>query len=198
MMQQHYSRRKTRTTGGFSLIEMLVAVAIFSIVMMVAVGALLMMVDANRKAQGLKSAINNVNFALESMSRNIRFGTNYHCTNGLGAPASLSNPLNCTNGANIVAFEAYDGDPDNYTDQVVYRYNNFAIERSVNAGGTFIPITAPEVSIDHFQFYVTGAPDSDTLQPRVLMVIRGHIGNTPKTRTEFNLQTTVSQRILDL
>ena len=64
---------------AFSLIEIMVAVAIFSVVMLVAVGSLIALIDANRKAQAIKSVMNNLNFAVESMVRNARVGTDFHC-----------------------------------------------------------------------------------------------------------------------
>ena len=67
---------------GFTLVEMIVSVALFGIVMLVAVGALLSVVAANRQSQAIKTVINNLNFALESMSRNILTGSNYRCPSG--------------------------------------------------------------------------------------------------------------------
>src|SRR3990167_4369943 len=64
---------------GFSLIEILVSIAIFSVVMITAAGALLATIDANHKAQAIQLAMNNLGFALESMSRVIREGNTYHC-----------------------------------------------------------------------------------------------------------------------
>ncbi len=49
---------------GFTLIEMIVAVAVFSIVMVVGAGALLSIVDANRRGQAQQTVINNLNFAI--------------------------------------------------------------------------------------------------------------------------------------
>src|SRR3989344_1570356 len=65
---------------GFTLLEMIVSITIFTVVALVAVGALLKVVDANKKAQSLKSTINNLNFALDSMSREMRVGSNYFCS----------------------------------------------------------------------------------------------------------------------
>jgi len=62
--------------NGFTLIEMLVAVSLFVFVMLIGVGVLLSIIDANRKARALSSVMNNLNFALESMSRNIRVEQN--------------------------------------------------------------------------------------------------------------------------
>ena len=69
---------------GFTLIEVLVSTGIFTVVMVIALGALLAMVERDRKAQTLKTVINNLNFALDSMSRAIRTGEEYHCGSSSG------------------------------------------------------------------------------------------------------------------
>src|SRR3990167_4918000 len=71
-----------RTNAGFTLVEMIVAVGLFSLVMLVSVGALLALTGANRKAQALQSVMNNLNIALDGMVRSIRMGSNYSCDGG--------------------------------------------------------------------------------------------------------------------
>src|SRR3989344_3450237 len=68
-----------RKSRGFTLIEMMVSTSIFIMVMVVAAGAILSISSANRKSQATKVAIDNLSFALESMSRHIRVGTDYSC-----------------------------------------------------------------------------------------------------------------------
>ena len=179
---------------------MLVSVALFSGVMLIAVGALLSLIDANRKAQALNSIMNNLNFALENMSRNLRVGTNYHCETlaAIAPPADIDTPTNCINGGKYLAFESSKGSLNNNADQVVYRVIDKTLEKSANSGQDFVAITAPEVSIDDFFFYVDGNALNDNRQPRVVMILHGSAGNKAKTKTEFNLQTMVSQRILDI
>src|SRR3989338_5348699 len=89
---------------GFTLIEMIVAVALFAVVMLVSVGALLSLVGANRKAQALQSVMNNLNIALDGMVRSIRMGTSYRC-----ASSAPSDP-NCQDGGQCFYFEPYGGD----------------------------------------------------------------------------------------
>ncbi len=50
---------------GFTLIEIIVSVAIFTVVMLISVGAVLNAVNANRKAQSLNTIVNNLNLALK-------------------------------------------------------------------------------------------------------------------------------------
>lgn len=67
------------TQVGFSLVEMIVALAVFSIVITTAVGALLMLVATNQQLQAEQSVMTNLSFALDSMTREIRTGTEYFC-----------------------------------------------------------------------------------------------------------------------
>jgi hypothetical protein len=81
----------------------------------------------------------------------------------------------------------------------VYRINGSQLEKSSNGGSTFVGITAPEVTIESFNFYVTGAEIAgDNSQPRVVMILQGSAGVSDKIKTNFNIQATVSQRLLDL
>jgi len=194
---------------GFTLIELMVSVAVFSVVMLVAISTLLSIVDANKKAQALKSVMNNLNFALESMSREIRVGTNYHCEEspaGPYDPLDLAIPQDCgVGGGQLLALESSDGDFTDNDDQLVYRLNSSvsggSIERSLDAGATWTAITAPEVNISEFTFYVTGTETyfpalSNTQQPRVTMSIQG-VAGAGNASTTFTVQATVSQRLLD-
>ncbi len=206
---------------GFTLIELLVSVGIFMVVMLITIGALVGMADADRKAQSIQAVVDNLNFALDDMSRNIRTGMTYHCVeNGIdpgGEPiGNLSLTSNCGfNGSSYMAFEGAGGSSSNPNDQIVYwfapaatcgpGYTGGCIEKSVNSGQTFLPLTSPQVFIDSLRFYVTGtcpltsgsgcAPDS--LQPKAVIVLSAHIQLTAQTKTTIELQTTVTQRIFD-
>ena len=169
---------------GFSLIEILVSVAIFSVVMVTAAGALLTTIDANHKAQAIQSVMNNLNFALESMSRAIRMSDTYHCGN-LG---TLSEPRDCDLGDSFLAFNR---NSDNKT--VYYYLSGTQIFREVD--GEALAISSPEITVTNLKFYVKGAGVSGDTQPRVTIVVQGYAGATEKIRTPFNLQTTISQRM---
>jgi prepilin-type N-terminal cleavage/methylation domain-containing protein len=196
---------KPGSIRGFTLIELMVAVSIFAIVMMVGVGALLTMVEANKRAQGINQVSNNLNAAVEQMSRSIRVGSTYYCgdTAVPPSPLILSQPRDCANnGGLLFAFEATGGDPDDIGDQVVFRLNGTQLERSLESGanGTWVALTAPEVKISNFRFYVTGSTplgSGDTEQPRVLMIIRG-VAELQGIQTDFTVQSSVTQRLIDI
>lgn len=78
-----------KNNSGFTLIEIIVSLAIFTIVAVVAVGAFIKILDANKKAQALQSATNNLNFALESMTREMRVGSLYTIGSTFGSISKL-------------------------------------------------------------------------------------------------------------
>lgn len=174
---------------GFTLIEIMTAVSIFIVVLTISSGAIISVFDANRKAQTLRSSLNNLNLAIEAMSREMRFGKAYHCLNS----GTLTTPNNCPSGGSFISFLSTGNQ------QMVYKLNGTTIERSTDGGVTYIPMTSPDVVVQNLSFYVLGAGPvpTNTLQPKVLVVLKGYVGNSVKTRTDFSVQTLVSQRTLD-
>lgn len=189
---------------GFTLVEMMVSVAIFTVVMTIALGALLSMSESDRKAQTLKAVINNLNFSLDSMSRSIRTGTNYHC----GSSGTLTDGRDCT--ASPDTFFAYQSASGA---TVVYRLETSdaalcgqpagkvgCIVRSTNGGSanSYAPLTSAEVYINTLNFYVIGAAEvPSSKQPKVIILISGVVTVSGTQTSPFNLQTSVTQRLYD-
>lgn len=204
---------------GFTLVEMIVSLAIFSIVATVALGALVSIVSANKKAQTLQSTITNLNFALESLSREMRVGGKYHCENnqvGTFNPGSSLSPLSCDADANnFLAFEssrkitgpsattcfaviAYKfelntatADPNDY---ILSRAEQESCNDTLGSAGSipFIPIISPEdVRITNFAIQVT-----NNTYPLAFIMISGYTGVRDREKTEFTVQTAVSPRLL--
>lgn len=186
--------------AGFTLIEMMVSVTIFSFVMLVAAGALITIIDGNRKAQSQQTAFSNIDFFLESFSRSVRVGSTYRCvqSNGDLNNTALDNPQDCAGGADTLAFEPFGGLIGVFGDQVVYRLNNGQVERSINGGASFVPVTSSDVVVENLDFYVRGSSPSDSEQPFVLVSMNGYVGATQKSRVNFNVQTSITQRLLDI
>lgn len=187
---------------GFSLVEMVVAVALFAVIMLVAIGALLALVDANRKARTLESVMNNLNISLDSMIRAVRMGTNYNCGSTL-----IPNPstgADCETGATLLSFAPYGSDETQQAERTVYSFEVDAagagrLYRSQDGGDNSIPITAQEIDIDEVTFYAIGTKPGDVTQPKVVVVVKGTAGGENlKTRTTFYIQATAVQRSLDI
>lgn len=110
-------RIKKNNSKGFTLLEMIVAVGVFAVLASLSVGSLLMLMGAQKKAASLQSIQDNLRFALEAMSKDIRFGDQYYCSNNpedtaFPLPFKLVGPIyptDCTlasGGGKLIAFQA--------------------------------------------------------------------------------------------
>jgi prepilin-type N-terminal cleavage/methylation domain-containing protein len=179
--------------SGFTLVEMMVAIAVFSIVMVTAMSALLNVIDANNKARAIKTAINNVSFALEGISKDMRMGTGYGCIDVTGTT------IPCVPAGNIgIRYKSPRAAEGKYA---YYKFKDTAIyeclerEEFDSCGTTvdFEPITSGEVKITKAVFYVLGT-NNVLKQPRMIFTLSGEAGIKDRIATTFDLQTTVSQR----
>lgn len=179
--------------SGFTLVEIIIAVTLFSLVVFISLGALITIFDANRRAQATRTVIDNLNFALEDMTRTVRFGSDYHC----GISGTITDPRDCPSGDTLFATN-FEGAT------IVYALCGNAIKRSDNgdtncSSNNMKAITSPETIIDHLRFYSFGSESvTDTNQPYVVAVIRGYVGNKPTTQSVFSIQTLMSRRTLDI
>jgi hypothetical protein len=161
---------------GFTLIEMLISTTIFIVVMLVAVGSLISVIDANRKSRTLQLAFDNVHASVEYVSRHIRDGKNYACDD--------SGSIDCESSS--FHFESISGQ------EVIYKLENGHIVRVID--GEEAHITSDAVRIDLLNFEVIGHTDDD-VQPRVIITLKGMAGEGTDFATDFNVQTTVSKRL---
>ncbi len=181
---------KQVTKKGFTLIEILISVGIFAVLVTVALGSIASIFDANRKSQSLKAIITNLNFAVEVMAREIRFGENYHC----GEDGDIEEPQNCSSGSDFISFLSAEGI------QIAYTVEDSQLKKSEDGGETFLGVTAPDITIEHLKFFVLGAGqvlENEFLQPKVIILLRGYAGSKPTTQSTFILETSISQRVLD-
>lgn len=192
---------KAPTNTGFTLLETVVGIGVFSVLMLMGTVALFTTIHAQRKTAASQQLIQNLDFAVDSMIRTIRTGTDYYC--GVeGSPATYAVPTSCTSGilnTGVLAIEGYLGDEGNNNDQIVFKFEDGQIMKSTQGGGTgtFVALTSETVNITQLYFRVYGAEAGDNLQPRVFILIDGTVGTGSNLETPFTIQTTVSQRRFD-
>jgi prepilin-type N-terminal cleavage/methylation domain-containing protein len=214
------------TQAGFTLVEVLVSLAIFSIVVVSALGAMLAISDANRRVQQTRSVMDNLSLAIESISRNLRLGYMYHCAVYTSTPgviprtaAQMETSANCTspNYGNFISFWDQYREPTVPTEYASYYYLREFPDPSdlvdgkrgvimyknytTPAGDPGVALTSPDIDVQNLRFYVLGANPSEknNKQPRVIIVISGktQIGKAQEP-VEINIQTTVTQRSLNI
>ncbi len=182
---------------GFTLIELMVSITVFSVVMLSSMGAVMTVLNANRKSESLRSVMDNLSFTLDTMTRTIRFGSTYHC----GASGNLSLPKDCdgSSGDNN-SLTVQDSDGNQVTFSLVTVAGVGQIMRTINSG-VALPMTSPDVNIQSFSFWVFGTTpysSGNLLQPKVIVLVKGFVAGVNMTDSSFILQTTISQRKLDL
>lgn len=205
---------------GFTLVEMLIVLGLFSFIMTLATGVLYTTQAINVKLQETQSVLDNVNLSMDAMSREIRYGTNFHCASTL-QEAESSLRKSCSyynNGGKFLFFKPNDAMHDE--DRVAY-YASTTQDGDVilkdeyfGSGGAFsnrYQITANDAKIKSLVFYVVGANTTsgsstmdvgsvrDYVQPLVTMDLSGETKpiTSSASSTKFIIQLTVSSRALD-
>ena len=211
LLKTKFLRKKSQNkfsqfASGFTLIELLVATSIFVIVMVVALSTLLAVNNASKRSQALRSAMDNLNFAMENMSRNIRYGYAFGCVSTTGSvnfntncslSVATANPIMGSSGVVFKLYNAATAATDYYLYQMNGTTGAYYIERCITAGGSgspvCAPITSPDLNITALRFAVYGADTSDGYQPGVFAYIEG-TAKVGKEQSPFKIQTFFTQR----
>lgn len=164
-----------RNNKGFTLLEMLISLTIFSAVVIISLASVVTVVEVNKTSRALSSGVNDFNFAFESMTRTIKSGIN---------------PVASANSLTIDGFAKGSKINDSRV-KITYRLGTNtngtgSIEKQVG-NGPFLPITSPHMNITGLKFQVVRVE-----QPRVRINLAGMISNNIDTK--FDIQTMVSQR----
>jgi len=207
---------QSKNIQGFTLIEMIVSLAVFSIVVTTAIGAMLVLISTNQQLQAEQNVITNLSFALDTMTREIRTGDKYYCANsGSGDDLKVftedqesigTATKNCivqsTYQYRGVSFfeggESLTKDTTVASNRISYFYdfNQKAIFRRLG-NETAQAITSSGLVITDMQFFVSGAVVGDDEQPTVTIYIEAKEKDDAEAKT-YHLETTVTQRILDI
>jgi prepilin-type N-terminal cleavage/methylation domain-containing protein len=164
---------------GYTLIELIVSVAIFSIVMLVASAAFLSLISLDRKARATNDVVSNLSYVIDSMERSIRTGTAYHASPGTDFWFTDANGR----------FVQY---------RLTVTGTRGQIEEKIDTGA-WAALTDPRVDVENLVFYPAGTVPSDTVQPTVIFTIRGTITPDPQSAPiEFVTESSATQRLIDI
>jgi prepilin-type N-terminal cleavage/methylation domain-containing protein len=189
--------RKT-TYRGFSLVEMIVAMGVFSVVLILVVSVVVGVVGSLHKSIAVKDVLDNERFILELITKELRTGSDYRkvSTAPPGCPAATVGGLE---------FTSFNQAPS--LKRLYFRQNDVIWRIAMTSPGNINCTTSPpeqlsssDVVVDNMNFTVyggTGGPNDG--QPRVTVSIKMH-SSDPKfgAKTSLNLQTTITQRTRDL
>lgn len=200
---------------GFSLVELVVAIGIFSVVMTIAFGSFVSLLDTQRQMQALKSVSGNLNSSVESMTRDIRFGSYYYC-NAEGDSWKDERDYNVTGGDDGDYKEAQECSSlaltfhrekvgEDQKKRIRYYLEGAGTEddpgqimKQVNdlqdENGEFEErsVTAPEVNIKELRFFVDRQTEGGPAL--VVLEVDGEVVMPGREQADFSLQTSNSQR----
>ena len=174
---------------GFTLVETMIAVTLFTILMTIGSGAVLNTSSIYRKTANLRTAIDNLSFVMEDMARNLRLGSDLNCRTDLDPNCQDDISVSFTPVAGGTWVYGINPNPD--------QNEFYFLEKSKDGGTSFERLTSPEINIDFIKsgFEVSGV-DPASGQPMVTIRISGKV-IYKDLESEINLQTTVSQRLLE-
>ncbi len=200
--------KKKNTENGFTLIELLVSTSIFAIVAIGAISILLGSQAAYKRISNNRMAIDNINLVLNSMTREIKFGTSYGCINTSGNFFSSSNYPSFSssdtfgdsigNNCNALIFT-----PQGATSTKIVYYLNTdkasvnEVEYNLSAGayvnmGDF-SITSSDLNINNFWFDIIGSQSNDYLQPSVKIFVSSIVSLTKNSQGVVSTTTLIGQ-----
>jgi prepilin-type N-terminal cleavage/methylation domain-containing protein len=198
------STRAHTQQAGFTILEVMIAMAIFIVLVTIGIGSVLEAMSAHERTKNVRTVMDNLNFIMEDMARNVRLGSEIRCvTSSPDSPYTSSGdviPQSCPNGSNQIVFRSLTGAHLMYTVSLPNTPVPNQILKSVNDEPAQF-VTPAEVVVDPARsgFTVTGAPtisDNDFAQPTVTIRLAGTI-TYKGVPSDFAIQTTVTVRQLD-
>ncbi|NCO61882.1 prepilin-type N-terminal cleavage/methylation domain-containing protein [Candidatus Kaiserbacteria bacterium] len=190
--------------NGFTLVEMLVALSLFTIVVTIVAGSILVLISGNQQVVKEQSVMANMSFVMDSMTREIRTGKNYYCDSSFGSQPDANQNQDCVSGNKAISFvEAGNSITGSNNGRIAYYFDstNKTIMRKV---GNSSPqsIVSNDIYIKSAKFFVTGTKSlsdnsPDVNQPTVTIVITATESSVSGEKP-ITLQTTITQRELDL
>lgn len=165
---------KKHTQRGFTLIEMIVSLSLFISVMTVAASSMLSVIDANRKSQATNTAVDNLNFVIDDMSRSLRTGKAW-VVQPDGKKISF-----IPQGKTVANTTSYFLDAGQIKTQV--------------GSGPDQALTDPKLIVEKLTFYVDAGANT---QPFLHLLLKAYVGDKAKYRSDVNISTTISQRTLN-
>ncbi len=169
-----------KSGAGFTLIETMVAVFIFTLLIGGGIGLLISSFSAQKTAFSLSQAVREEANTLEYVGRSLR-----QAQKDLG-PTCLAvrgDNFNLINGASGIKFITHDG----LCDQFLLAGSQIMEQKS---SGPQIALTSTNVQVSALKFTLLGQSQTDQIQPRVTvsMMINGISSQTSVSQRNFDIQ----------
>jgi prepilin-type N-terminal cleavage/methylation domain-containing protein len=196
VLTKYFRMPRPESQSGYLLIELLVAMTVFSIIVIIAVGSFVNVLRTQRQVAALSAAESNLGIVMEEMAREMRTGYLF-CTNTNG---TLDSTCGCS------PFESESGSEEVCSDLKFTNAEGDNVEYFLNTSGTLeksVNVAAPQeitgnnVKVKYFNFILFGNTPGDHWNPRVTITVGIHPNDAALSGNVLNLETTVSARQID-
>jgi|AntAceMinimDraft_18_1070375.scaffolds.fasta_scaffold15900_4 prepilin-type N-terminal cleavage/methylation domain-containing protein len=174
---------------GFTLIEVLVTVGIFSILIVAIIGIFVSALRIEKNVLGSKKVLGQISYAAEYMTRALRMAekdkTGICIPSGSNYESAIENKIKFINALQ-------DGDCQEFflKDGKI----KFQTKAEIPLPPSPIELTSSDIIVDNLKFSILGEVQGDGLQPFVTIYIEAHSQDSPPLK----IQVSVSQRNLDV
>ncbi|TES96829.1 prepilin-type N-terminal cleavage/methylation domain-containing protein [Patescibacteria group bacterium] len=190
---------KKTNSAGFSLIESLIATAIFVVVVAIGAGVFLTVSRAQHKAISVSEAQKDTRFALEAIVKEVRMGTidfKYYEDNKIDLEGEVNELAIYGSSKEYLVFRKVGGDQEGGQLEV-------AINPSYQKlPGNFQSMIRENVEIKKLSFYISPSESpykegGEKKQPRVTIILQSEVKDQddPVKTVKIDLQTTVTSRV---
>ncbi len=177
--------------SGYTLIELLIAIAVFTVVIAAPAGFFVTAIKGQQKTLASQEMYDNISYVLEYMSRALRMAKK----DFEGDCCSVPNTnYELTGGGSGIIFKNYQGECQEF-------YWNgtqlFEVKNKLEA----VQLTSSNIAVKDFMIEQSGWSQTDTIQPKVklfLSIEEGIKGELDELHPKMKIQTSVSQRKLDI
>ncbi len=174
---------KNKYEKGFTLMEVMVSVTIFTIIVTIGMGALITIFKTLQKTRADRQTIDSISFVMDTMTRRIRTGKEYTSSDAGGGIKFIDQEN--------VSVSFYK-DSDSEGNSRIYM-----IDGAFGNQNDPVDITPENFTVKDFELTIIGTTDpSDGIQPMVAINLKGVVRNGQQ-ESQLAVQTIVSQRLLD-
>ncbi len=181
--------KKFKAERGVSLLELIVSVGLFALVMLSATGIFKTVVDGQRSAISAQNVQENIRYAMEKMSKEIRMAqvSNQECDG-----AAIYKIFNTADGGRELSFKNKDGEC------ITYYLENNRLKIMVSVGADAITdfVTPAKVEVSNLNFFTVDDAIAafHSKQPYVTMVMDVKAIGQAIHEQKMKIQMTVSSR----
>jgi len=185
-LKRYQAKRSGGAKPGFTLLEILIAISIFSVIVTALLSLFTSTFSAQRRSLSSISLLNHGSYLAELISRNLRM-----------AKKELGEPPACLSSYGLnyelilegrgIRFINYEGNCEEF-----YLEDGYL---KIRKSGSVENLTPADVLVESLQFDISGESQDDFSQPKVTFSVKLKAKNEPLAA--LNFQTTVSQREID-